>query len=113
MGKMKPAEGNYCDETFVIAETGRLWDKDLRQIYYTDGAVDGNGRADAVGGCAYYSGEECKSSWKVPYGPAPDGSRYKYQVTNQSTELLSVLGALQRAFWTPSMPKILIRTDSQ
>ena len=113
---MEPAEGNYCDETFVIGETGRLWDKDVRQIFYTDGAVGTpnakNGDPNAVGGCAYYSDEKCKSSWDVPYGPAPDGSRYKYPVTNQNAELLAVLGALQRAFWD-GQKKVLIRTDSQ
>ena len=102
---MKLAKGNYWYETFVIGNTGRLWDKDIRQIFYTDGSVDGNGRADAVGGCAYYAGEKCKSSWKVPFGR-------KYPVTSQNAELLAVLAALQRAYWS-GWSKALIRTDSQ
>ena len=109
---MEPAKGNYCSETFVFPGSGRLIGKGSNHVFYTDGAVDGNGKADAVGGCAYYSGENCKSSWKVPYGPAPDGSRYKYPVTNQNAELLAVLGALQRAYWDGFIG-VLIRTDSQ
>ena len=113
---MELAEGNYCDDTFVIAGTRGLWDRDRRQIFYTDGAVGNpsakNGHPDAVGGCAYYSGEECKSSWEVPYERAPDGSRHRFSVTNQNAELLAVLGALQRAFWD-GQQAVLIRTDSQ
>ena len=102
---MKFADGRYWFETFVISDTGRLCDKDKRKIFYTDGAVDGNGDPDAVGACSYYAGESCKSSWKMPFGSAR-------RVTSINSELVAVLGALQRAYWDGTT-EVLIRTDCQ
>ena len=107
---MKHAEGTFSGTT-LEDDSGRLFDAEGRQIFYTDGAVDRNGRPDAVGGCAYYSGDNCKSSWEVPYEVAPDGRRY-HIVTNQNSELLAILGAFQRAYWDGAT-KIVIRTDSK
>ena len=76
-------------------------------IYYTDGAVSGNGNKDAYGGWAWF----CDKT-----GDKGSGS-ILYQATNQICELCAVIEACYDAekWLEPElfpMPEIVIRTDS-
>ena len=101
---MKLAD-NFAYSGFCTFEDdgGRLYDQNFQLVIYVSGRTD---RSGTVAGSCFYSGDSFKSSWKATTATAEN------PMTLEKAELLSVLGALQRAN-VQGITKLLIRTSSQ
>ena len=86
----------------VRHDNDRLVNERDQYVYLVDGACKNNGKSNSIGGCAYFSGDECSGSWR-------DEST---RPTNQTAELKAIEGAILSAS-DEDDKEIVIITDSK